>query len=186
MAAEVFLRRLSRWQAEQQRNDIGDVHVMVYRGDVGTEYRDREDFLGRFEQDVRRPDFDMVVAGAARLVGCAYGFHASRTGGWWSGFDGELPPDIEEFTASGRVFVLAELMVLPAFRRQGIATRLRERLLERRPADLAVTTLDLDGDDAPTEAAGHVLRAWGWSRLGTLAPGPGAAPREVWIHRPPG
>ncbi len=63
MAAEVFLRRLSRWQAEQQRNDIGDVHVMVYRGDVGTEYRDREDFLGRFEQDVRRPDFDMVVAG---------------------------------------------------------------------------------------------------------------------------
>ncbi len=69
--------------------------------------------------------------------------------------------------------MLAELMVLPAFRRQGIATRLRERLLERRPADLVVTTLDLDGDDAPTEAAGHVLRAWGWSRLGTLAPAPG-------------
>ena len=55
--AEVYLRRLSQWQAEQQRDAAADVHVGAYRGVAGAEYRDRQGFLSRFEQHVQRPAF---------------------------------------------------------------------------------------------------------------------------------
>ncbi|MEV2234796.1 hypothetical protein AB0H69_40380 [Streptomyces phaeochromogenes] len=195
---EVYLRRLSRWQAEQQRAAVADVYVTAYRGAAGAEYRDRQGFLDRFEQHVQRLGFDMMVADAGGLVGCAYGFRVERTGEWWSDFRGELPTDIEELTASGRTFLLAELMVLPAHRRHGVATLMGERLLARLEADLVVAAVDLerpddgedrdgedgDGGSRPANAAQETVRAWGWSKLGLLAPHSPSAVREVWIRRP--
>ncbi|KUO15396.1 hypothetical protein AQJ91_41315 [Streptomyces dysideae] len=182
---------MSRWQADQQRDAVADLYAKTYRGAAGAEYHDRQAFLDRFEQDVQRPDFDMVVADAAGLVGCAYGFRIARTGAWWSGLRGELPEDIEELTASGRMFLLAELMVLPAHRRTGIATRLGERLLARLDADLIVAAVYRTGDETEDDAAADVLHSWGWSKLGALDPraardssGPGPAARDVWIRRP--
>ncbi|MGW7071947.1 GNAT family N-acetyltransferase [Streptomyces sp. NPDC054855] len=174
--AEVFLRRLTRWQAEQQREAVADVYVEAYKGDAGAEYRDRQEFLRTFENIVQRPDFDMVVADAAGLVGCLYGYRATRTGDWWEGFRGVLPPEIEERTASGRVFVLTELMVVPAYRRLGISERLRTLLLVRHTTDLVVAVIKRD-DDLGRE----VLRSWGWTKLGEFDPaGPGstAPPRR--------
>ncbi|MGN9820089.1 GNAT family N-acetyltransferase [Streptomyces sp. SD11] len=209
--AEVYLRRLSRWQAEQQRDAVANVYVSAYRGAAGEEHRDRQDFLHRLEQHVQHTGFDMVVADTAGTVGCAYGFRVPRTGEWWSGLQGDLPRDIEELTASGRAFLLAELMVLPAHRRRGIATRLVERLLIRLDADLVVAATGRatdhpsagrgagDGGDGGGEspgAAAEAFRAWGWSRFGVLGPrvtpdiafgaGPGQEPMtgEVWIRRP--
>jgi len=205
--AEVYLRRLSRWQAEQQREAVADVYVSAYRGAAGAEHPDRQSFLTRLEQHVQHTGFDMVVADTAGTVGCAYGFRAPRTGEWWPEFQGELPEDIEELTASGRTFLLAELMVLPAHRRRGIATRLVERLLIRLDADLVVATADRaggesnegggsgdggerdDGDGVPRSAAEETFRAWGWSRPGAGAgAGAGANPsgvtRDVWLRKP--
>ncbi|MFH8465238.1 GNAT family N-acetyltransferase [Streptomyces sp. NPDC017991] len=210
--AEVYLRRLSRWQAEQQRDAVADVYVSAYHGAAGAEHRDRQGFLLRLEQHVQHTGFDMVVADTAGTVGCAYGFRVPRTGEWWSDFQGELPRDIEELTASGRTFLLAELMVLPAHRRRGIATRLVERLLLRLDADLVVAAVGRDtdrpsdssgngtdgaaGGDGPPGAAAEAFRAWGWSRFGVLGPhsapytafdagpGPDAMAGEVWIRRP--
>ncbi|WP_328495400.1 ESCO1/2 family N-acetyltransferase [Streptomyces sp. NBC_00414] len=206
--AEVYLRRLSRWQAEQQRDAVADVHVRAYRGAVGEEHRDRQGFLDRLEQHVQHTGFDMVVADTAGTVGCAYGYRVPRSGEWWSDFQGELPADIEELTASGRAFLLAELMVLPAHRRRGIATRMVERLLIRLDADLLVAAPDrpVDGHSGgggggggigdPRSAAAEAFRAWGWSRFGVLGahaapgfafgvpPGRDTVAREVWIRRP--
>ncbi|WP_406369326.1 hypothetical protein OG788_05425 [Streptomyces sp. NBC_00647] len=194
---EVYLRRLSRWQAEQQRDAVADVHVAAYHGAAGAEYRDRQGFLSRFEQHVQRPAFDMVVADMGGLVGCAYGYRIPRTGDWWSGLRGELPTDIEELTASGRTFLLAELMVLPAHRRGGVATRLGEWLLARLDTDLVVAAVDPSGDDGQENAAAGTLHAWGWTKLGVLGshapsdsgsdagPGRAGAAREVWVRRPP-
>ncbi|MFJ2263091.1 GNAT family N-acetyltransferase [Streptomyces sp. NPDC087844] len=206
--AEVYLRRLSRWQAEQQRDAVADVYVSAYRGAAGAEHRDRQGFLLRLEQHVQHTGFDMVVADTAGTVGCAYGFRVPRTGEWWSDLQGELPRDIEELTASGRTFLLAELMVLPAHRRRGIATRLVERLLIRLDADLVVAATGRD-TDRPSDsgdgadgggespgAAAQAFRAWGWSRFGVLGPhtapdmafgagpGPDSMTGEVWIRRP--
>ncbi|GAA3151226.1 hypothetical protein ACFQ0X_21045 [Streptomyces rectiviolaceus] len=169
--AEVFLRRLTRWQAEQQREAVADVYVEAYEGDAGAEYRDRQGFLRVFENAVQRPDFDMVVADAAGLVGCLYGYRAPRTGDWWEGFRGVLPPEVEERTASGRVFLLTELMVVPAYRRQGVSDRLRTLLLMRHATDLVVAVIKRD-DDLGRE----VLRSWGWTKLGEFDPGgPGSS-----------
>ncbi|MFS8200341.1 GNAT family N-acetyltransferase [Streptomyces sp. CWNU-52B] len=192
--AEVYLRRLSRWQAEQQRDAVADVYVSAYRSAAGAEHRDRQGFLTRLEQHVQHTGFDMVVADTAGTVGCAYGFQVPRTGEWWSRFQGELPADVEELTASGRTFLLAELMVLPAHRRQGVATRLVERLLIRLEANLIVAATSAatgrsgdaedGGDSGPRSAAAETFRAWGWSRSGVSTDGPGQVPQEVWLRRP--
>ncbi|MFI2617481.1 hypothetical protein [Streptomyces sp. NPDC018584] len=171
---EVFLRRLSRWQAEQQRESVANLYVEAYRGMAGAEYRDRQGFLRRFEHDVQQPDFDMVVADSGGLVGCLYGYRAAPTGEWWEGFRGILPAGIEEQTASGRVFLLSELMVAPARRRAGVATRLRTLLLTRHTADAVVAVIKRDDDQGR-----EVLRAWDWAKLGEFDPG-----REGWL-RPP-
>ncbi|MFE5022697.1 hypothetical protein ACFRAO_05000 [Streptomyces sp. NPDC056656] len=184
--AQVYLRRLSRWQAEQQRDAVADVYVSAYHGAAGAEYRDRQGFLTRFEKHGRLPDFDMVVADSGGLVGCVYGFRADRTGDWWAGFRGDLPTEFEELTASGRAFVLAELMVLPAHRRHGVATDLQVRLVTRHDTDLIVAAVDLPDPAGPEAPGSTLLRSWGWLNLGTSDPGdaPGARGRQLWVRRP--
>jgi GNAT superfamily N-acetyltransferase len=200
--SEAFLRRLSRWQAEQQRAPLAEVHVRARRGaDTGDGRDDRESFLHRFEQHVQRPGFDMAVADAdGGPVGWAYGFRAAPLDGWlssaWgsglSAAQGELPADILELTAAQRTFLLVEFVVLPSHRRRGIATRMSALLLSRLGTDLVVAAVEPPtGDDRP-DAAAETLHAWGWEKLGEAARTPAATAageesgaREVWVRRPP-
>ncbi|MEU6122126.1 hypothetical protein [Streptomyces sp. NPDC047123] len=171
---EVFLRRLSRWQAEQQREAVADLYVEAHRDHDGTEYNDRRAFLRRFEHDVQQTDFDMVVADASGLVGCLYGYRAERGGVWWQALRGVLSPGIEERTASGRVFLLGGLMVAPGERAPDVASRLRTLLLTRHTSEVVVAVVQRD-DDRGRE----VLEAWDWTKLGEFEP-----EREGWL-RPP-
>lgn len=173
--AEVFLRRLTRWQAEAQREAMADVYVEAYGGVPGEEFRDRQDFLRRFAEDVQNPGFEMVIASASGLVGCAYGFRADRSGTWWQGFGDAFPAELEELTASGQVFVVAEMMVLPAYRRDHVATRLRDEVLSRCEAALAIALIAPDNGPAQS-----MCQAWGWQKLGQLQPVSGASPLDVW------
>ncbi|WP_190140317.1 hypothetical protein [Streptomyces longispororuber] len=169
--AEVFLRRLSRWQAEQQREDVASVYAACHG-------RDRAEFLKRFEREVQERDFDMVVADSAGgLVGCLYGYRAAPEAPAYAGFVAALhaaAPEAAAGAAAGRLFLLAELMVLPGHRRRGTATRLRDLLLSRHRTDVVVTTLAAPGDGTGRE----VLRAWACTRLGEFA----APPGEAWLH----
>ncbi|MEU8139501.1 GNAT family N-acetyltransferase [Streptodolium elevatio] len=176
--AEVFLRGLTRWQAEQQRESVADLAVEAYRGERGEEFRDRQEFLGRFASDNQRPGFEMALAGSvAGAAGCAYGFPMGREGDHWRGALGRLPRHIEELTASGRVFVIADLMVLPAYRRRGVGTSLMELLLSRCDAALAVAFVD--ASNAPALGA---LRAWRWTRIEHLGADDVGSEHEVWSH----
>ncbi|MEV0262561.1 GNAT family N-acetyltransferase [Streptomyces sp. NPDC050617] len=172
---EVYLRRLTRWQADQQREAVADLYGAAYRGVTGQEFHDRRGFLDRFEEDVKRPGFDMVIAGGAGLAGCVYGFPPDRDGEFWKGFRGGVSHEIEELTALGRVFAIAELMVLPAFRRNGVATRLQEQLLARSTAQL-VTVL-VEPSNIPARTA---YRSWGWTKFGELSPGGRRPELEAW------
>ncbi|QKW50821.1 GNAT family N-acetyltransferase [Streptomyces buecherae] len=277
--AEVFLRRLTRWQAEQQREAIADLYVTAYReppgaapphgptadtGPVahaapagapsagagfpdaagpgpgaaggglaetgrpgggrpeggapgaglarggltgsgfsgsgfsggawdreaaertraGAERHSRRAFLDRFAEHVGQPEFEMIIASTPTLVGFTYGFQADRARVWHPGFQAGIPPEIDELTYSRPVFSLAELCVLPAHRRQGIATRLVDQLLTRATGPLATATVD-----ATNPPAQHAFASWGWSRTGALlpaAPLPDAArepDREAWSRR---
>ncbi|MFF7330356.1 hypothetical protein ACIQU5_26770 [Streptomyces sp. NPDC090306] len=200
--SEAFLRRLSRWQAEQQRAPLAEVHVRARRGgDTGDGRDDREAFLLRFEQHVQRPGFDMAVADAdGGPVGWAYGYRAAPDSGWMSAAWGdglaaaedELPDEIRALTAARRTFLLIELVVLPTHRRRGIATRLGELLLSRLTTDLVLTAVEPPAGEERSPAAAETLHAWGWEKLGEAARTPvvdavaqDAGAREVWARRPP-
>jgi GNAT superfamily N-acetyltransferase len=167
MAESVFLRRLSRWQAEQQRETFADLWVEAYRGVAGHMFQDRQEFLRRFAEDLSLPGFDMVIASAANgVVGCAYGFRADRDDGSWRNLDEGRLPEVEELTASGQVFAVAELMVLPANRREGVATRMLDQLLTRADSTLAIARVL-----GANERAGEAFRAWGWTEIDRRASG---------------
>ncbi|CAM5458949.1 GNAT family N-acetyltransferase [Streptomyces xanthochromogenes] len=178
---EVFLRRLSRWQAEQQRESVADLYTAAYDDVPGVEPLGRSGFLRRFAEDVQRPGFDMIIAGDPFLVGCAYGYPPGREGEWWHGFRGASTDGIEELATADRVFALAELMVLPNRRRTGIATRLQERLLERQEADLLTALVA-----TTNTAAAAACAAWGWTRSPLTTPPPQGPALDAWIRRPSG
>jgi GNAT superfamily N-acetyltransferase len=100
-----------------------------------------------------------VLAGAD----LADGAYVARDGSWWQGFDGELPQNIEQLTASGHVFAVAGMVVHPHERHLGLAARLQDHLLANNPASLAVTLLDRADDGVLV-----VFRAWGWQEIGEL------------------
>lgn len=179
--ADFYLRRLTRWQAEQQRGPFADMFVEAYEGAGGEEFRDRQDFLRRFEDDVQQPEFDMAVAEGPQPMGCAYGFRVHRSGNWWQGLGGEPSAQLEELTASGQVFVIAELMVPPAFRRGGVATRVQEHLLARSSAARAIALVA-----AGNTAAEAAYRSWSWEDLGEVGRGSGRPARRIWSRSLPG
>jgi ribosomal protein S18 acetylase RimI-like enzyme len=184
--ADVFLRHLSRWQAEQQEEELADEFVETYHRAHGAEYEDRQHFLKAFRRAFGRDGFDMVVAGSAgRTAGHAYGYLVDRASDWWRGVDVEKSWDAEDLTVSGQVFALAELTVRPSYRRMGVARQLLDGLLARTDAALVITRVD-----PANEGAVAALRAWGWSHLGTVpeddaqVPSVGTGPATaVWGRR---
>ncbi|WP_370082004.1 hypothetical protein [Streptacidiphilus sp. MAP12-16] len=160
---ETILRRLNRWQAEDQREDLADLYVESSRAEAGEEFRSREDFLGVLVDAARRPGFDMLVAETATLTGFVFGFPVDRDGTWWQGFAGGLPQDVEQLTASGHVFAIAALAVHPYARQHGVAGRLQERLLADNQASLGAA--QVPRDDRALRAA---FDSWGWREIGQV------------------
>ncbi|MFF4503883.1 hypothetical protein [Streptomyces sp. NPDC001401] len=165
----VRLRRLNRWQAEGLREDLADLYVESSTTPPGEEFRGRQEFLHRLADGVKLPGFDMLVAEARSLTGCVFGIPVPRDGSWWQGFDGPLPQNLEQLTASGHVFAILETVVHPHQYARGLARRLQERLLADHQASLGVTLVDQSDRSA---RAG--LEAWGWQEAGLVhrLPGP--------------
>lgn len=168
----VRLHRLNRWQAEDLREDLADLYVESTTASSGEEFHGREQFLHRVTRDVQQPGFDMLVAETAVLVGCTYGVPVARDGSWWKGFDGPLPQNLEQLTASGHVFAITETVIHPHEQARGLARHLQERLLADHQASLGVTRIDESEHSAVAAFA-----AWGWHEVGQVhrqAPGPTA------------
>ncbi|WP_406170365.1 hypothetical protein [Streptomyces sp. NBC_00996] len=163
----VRLRRLNRWQAEGLREDLADLYVESTTTPPGEEFRGRQEFLRRLADGVKLPGFDMLVAEARSLSGCVFGFPVPRDGSWWQGFDGPLPQNLEQLTASGHVFAILETVVHPHQYARGLARRLQERLLADHQASLGVALVDQS--DRSARAA---LEAWGWQEAGQVLRAP--------------
>ncbi|MEI5098480.1 hypothetical protein RB200_07125 [Streptomyces sp. PmtG] len=159
----VRLRRLNRWQAEDLGEDLADLFVESFVAAPGEDFREREEFLRRLAADVRLPGFDMLIAETEALAGCAYGFPVPRDGSWWQGFDGPLPQNIEQLTASGHLFAIAETLVHPHEQTRGLARHLQEHLLADHESSLGVTLVD------PSHGAARAaFEAWGWQEVGQV------------------
>ncbi|MFE7777124.1 hypothetical protein ACFU5O_25175 [Streptomyces sp. NPDC057445] len=159
----VRLRRLNRWQAEGLKEDLADLCVESSDTTAGEEYRNRQDFLRRLTDDVRRPGFAMLIAEITTLAGCAFGFPVGRDGSWWHGFDGAFPQSIEQLTASGHVFAITQIVVHPHEEDQDIARRLQERLLADHHASLGATLVP-----AADRSAHAAFQSWGWQQIGEV------------------
>ncbi|MHA5054668.1 hypothetical protein [Streptomyces sp. SD15] len=172
----VRLRRLNRWQAEGLREDLADLYVESSAAEPGEEFHDRQKFLHRLADDVKLPGFDMLVAEAEALTGCVCGFSVPRDGSWWQGFDGPLPQNLEQLTASGHVFAILETVVHPHQYARGLARRLQERLLTDHQASLGVTLLDQSAGSACA-----VFKDWGWQEVGRIQRLPGPTTFRVLV-----
>jgi hypothetical protein len=166
----VRLRRVNRWQAEELCEDLSDLYLESsdLSPSEGHRTHSRKEFLHRLSGDIRRPGFAMAIAESTALVGCAFGFPVRSDSFWWRGFDGALPPSIEQLTESDNVFAINKILVAPHEQDDDIAHRLQQRLLTDHQASLGVTLVD--EADHPSLAA---FRSWGWRDIG-----------EVW--KPPG
>ncbi|MEV6174640.1 hypothetical protein AB0L99_41335 [Streptomyces sp. NPDC051954] len=174
----VRLRRLNRWQAEHLREDLADLYVESSAAPPGEEFEGRQGFLRRLEHDVQLPGFDLLVAEARSLTGCVFGIPVPRDGSWWQGFDGPMPQNLEQLTASGHVFAILETIVHPhqQARSRGLVRRLQERLLADHQASLGVT-LVVESDRSVRAA----LEAWGWQEAGQVHRLPGPTPLRLLV-----
>ncbi len=161
----VRLRRVNRRLAQGMGGELADLYKASRAKSPREAYRrpGRRHFLNRLAADIRRPGFAMVIAETDHPVGCAFGFPIRGDGFRWPGFDGALPHGIGQFTASGSVFAITDLLVRPHPQDQDVARRLQERLLTDQQAALGATLVDRT--DHPTLTA---LRCWGWQDVAEI------------------
>lgn len=163
------LRRLDSDEARAIRETLADLYERAYADKLDGAFRSRGRFLERLDAHLERDGTEMVAANdGSQLVGYIYGFPLPRDTGWWSGFEGQLPTGVQDATKAGRVRAIAELMVVPERRREGIARRLHDALIEgwqTGAADLA--TMLVDPANTPARSA---YVSWGWEMLGHLKP----------------
>ncbi len=117
-------------------------------------------FADRFRVQFRQPGFVLAEARhGGYLVGYAFGMPLRPSTSWWRYLTTPLPGEV---TAEhpGRTFALAELLVRPSWRRQGIGQALHDLILQSRPEERAVLTVP----PAATPAQ-NAFRKWGWRKL---------------------
>ncbi|MFH9087408.1 STAS domain-containing protein [Streptomyces sp. NPDC017673] len=165
----IRLRRLTRRQAEDMREDIADLAAESVAGTVGEAYHDRDDFLHRLAVTAHRPGFALLVAETTVLVGCAFGFPVGSDGSDGRQSGGTLQEIIQRLTSRARFVVLTQVVAHPHAQRRDIARRLQQRLLTDLRSSLGVTLLH------PADRAGQAaFSSWGWQIMGEVVglPGP--------------
>ncbi|CAM5704296.1 MULTISPECIES: STAS domain-containing protein [Streptomyces] len=165
----IRLRRLTRWQAEDMREDIADLAAESVAGTVGEAYHGRGDFLHCLAVTAHRPGFALLVAETTMLVGCAFGFPVGSDGSGRQGLDGTLQEIIQRLTSHARFVVLTQVVAHPHAQHRDIARRMQQRLLTDLRCSLGVTLLH------PADRAGQAaFSSWGWQNMGDVVglPGP--------------
>ncbi|MFF7970666.1 hypothetical protein [Streptomyces sp. NPDC007905] len=154
---------MTRGQVVDRLADLGDLYAENSGGGPWEWNQGRGLFLHRLAVDLRRPGFALLIAEAATMTGCAYGFPVCDEGPRWRGLDGCFSPALCRLAASGRLFAVSAIVVRPWVstryprREWNLARRLQRRLLTDHDAALGVT-LVARGDVQTLRA----LRSWGW------------------------
>ncbi|WP_078992748.1 hypothetical protein [Streptomyces sp. MMG1121] len=168
---------MSRGQVADRLGELGDLYAENSGGGPWEWNEGRGLFLHRLVLDLRRPGFALLIAEAATMTGCAYGFPVCDDGPRWRGLDGNCPPALHRLAASGRLFAVPAIVVRPWVCTQypgrdwNLARRLQRRLLTDHDAALGVTVV-ARGDVRTLRA----LRSWGWR---SPTPGARATPRHA-------
>ncbi|MBC3983491.1 GNAT family N-acetyltransferase [Streptomyces sp. AC536] len=139
--------------------------------------RDVEANFRRFRSQVRKATFRAALARSVEgePVGIAYGYPLSASTGWWGRLT--TPVTDEQRREDGhRTFGLMELAVRAPWRKQGVARRLHDAILD----DVAEERVLLNArPDVPAAQAAY--RSWGYEKIGEAYPWDGAALHDVMI-----
>ncbi|RAO45771.1 hypothetical protein GAR06_03289 [Micromonospora saelicesensis] len=163
------LRHHSVDEAEGILDQLVDLYLEVYAG--GGEFYSEDRYRRQLNLHMQRVGWDLVTASIDEaLVGYIYGFPLPPQTRWWEGIHEPAPPGFTEEDGT-RTFALSELLVRPAWRRQGIARMLHGELLDGRTEQRAAL---LARPDNPAAQAAY--RAWNWQTVARLQPG--------WDHAP--
>ncbi len=155
----IDLRRYGHDDMPGIRQTLLDVHADAYFE------RRHEEFVQRFPWFVDHwgghEGFACVVAyQGGEPVGFTYGAPGEPGREWWREYLTEEPADPSTFSVS-------ELMLRPAWRKQGLGERLHTALLTGRPEALAVLTVDTK---RPRLKA--MYEGWGYRKIGERQPFP--------------
>ncbi|MER5218711.1 GNAT family N-acetyltransferase [Streptomyces sp. NPDC002838] len=125
------------------------------------------DFVDRFAQEVRLPRARLVVARCGDLpVGYAFGYPLPPDTGWWKAMDEETTAEFAAETGE-RTLGIVELAVRAGWRRQGVAARTHDCLLEGLGVERVTLAMRPDPEAAPAHAA---YAAWGYRQVGQWRP----------------
>jgi GNAT superfamily N-acetyltransferase len=122
-------------------DELEALHAEVYAGPPYGRDEDTARFADRFRVQRRQPGYVLAEARhGGYLVGYAAGFPLRPSTSWWRHLTSPVPDDV---TAEhpGRTFALAELVVRPSWRRQGIGADLHDLVLQNRPEERATLTV---------------------------------------------
>lgn len=149
--------------------------------------RDVADFIEHYAVQTERPGMRLVLAHADdEVVGFTYGYYLAPDTRWWANLQDVQLPLGETHEDGRRTFVIIELAVRSAWRRQQIATRLHSLLLEDVNAERVTLTVRPEPEAAPARRA---YLAWGYRRVGTSHPWEDAPLYDCMVrdlqHAPP-
>jgi len=164
-------------QAAEHAGELLALHTEVYAEPPYRRDDDGEQLAGRFAVQRRQPGFVLAEARHGDyLVGYAFGMPLRPSTDWWRNLTAPLP---EHLTAEhpGRTFALADLLVRPSWRRQGIGATLHDLILTSRSEERA--TLTVLPAAIPAQRA---FGSWGWRKVArTRDPSPGSPVYDVLL-----
>lgn len=170
------LRHHTVAEAAQLVDELVAVYRQVYAD--GGEFHSEDRYRRQLAAHMTRDGWSLVTATAnGELVGYIYGFSLPTGTGWWAGIEQPVPSGFADETGR-RTFAVSELLVLPRWRRQGVARALHDQLLDRRTEDRATLLVDPENS-----AARRAYDSWGWRHVTYLTPSWDDAPRFMVLVR---
>lgn len=176
-AGELALERLDGRRAAAHADELQALRTEVYASLPYAPKDSRARLADRFLVLCRQPGFALVTArSGGYLVGWTAGFPLRPSTSWWRDLTTTLP-EATTTEPPGRTFAVADLLVRPAWRRQGIARSLHDLLLASRREERATVVVPL-----PAAAAQAAFQNWGWRKVArTRDPGAGLAASDILI-----
>ncbi|WP_435838830.1 GNAT family N-acetyltransferase [Streptomyces abikoensis] len=131
----------------------------------------------RFRSQTRKGTFRAALARAedGEPVGMACGYPLGPSTGWWDQLTDPVSDDMRREDGH-RTFGLMELAVRGPWRRQGVARRLHESLLDGIGAERVLLNVH-----PGSRAAVATYRAWGYRKIGEARPWQGADLHDVML-----
>jgi ribosomal protein S18 acetylase RimI-like enzyme len=163
---DVEMRHFGRAQFHAIRRTLVDVYLESYpTDDLASEFYSRRSFEGRLDGHVKMRGWECVIGYArGEAAGYAYGYSAPPGGSSWHGLRTQAGRSVLEETGR-RTFDLGELMVLPPWRKTGIARAIHDELMAYRPEERA--SLFVDQRHVRVRA---LYERWGYRWVGEVVP----------------